>query len=171
MGCFNRHQLSWDWTSSYKNQSDVLIQKQADLEECKKSSSAWNHCSSAAFLGACRGKSRLQEMISDCLHFPRRCRVAEAVGLMADIPLPLRHASTVEQFPAAAALSSKQHMHQPSTESIAPECSHTHLFPLLICRNSTNPLKDIKTPQTLSFGHLSLLLREALPCSDGINPP
>lgn len=66
MGCFNRHLLSWDWSSSYKNQSDVPIQKQADLEECKKSFSAWDH---SAFLGACRGKSHLQEMISDCLYF------------------------------------------------------------------------------------------------------
>lgn len=60
-------------------------------------------------------------------------------------PQPTWH----EHQPVPAALSHQQRTHQPSTESVAPNCSHTHQFALLICSNGTNPLKDVKTPQAL----------------------
>lgn len=48
-----------------------------------------------------------------------------------------------------AAFSRQQCTHQPSTESAAPNCSHTHRFALLVWSNGTNPLKDVKTLQAL----------------------
>lgn len=62
--------------------------------------------------------------------------------------------SAQEHHPATVAFSHQQRTRQPSTESAAPNWSHTHQFALLICSNGTNPLKDVKSPQALLLTHL-----------------
>lgn len=54
-----------------------------------------------------------------------------------------------EDQPVPAVFGHQQRTHQPSPESIAPDCSHTHQFALLICSNGTHPLKDVTSPQVL----------------------